>query len=140
MLEMAVAYSKEREQFGVPVGSFQAVKHAAAMMLVEVESTRSVVYFAASSVDLGLPEAALHAAAAKAQTTAAAARVADSALTVHGAIGYTYEYDLQLFYKRAKLDRELFGSPAVWNERIAAALRLAPEVRLPEPQPERATA
>jgi alkylation response protein AidB-like acyl-CoA dehydrogenase len=66
----------------------------------------------------------LHAAAAKAQVTAEGTRAADSALTLHGAIGYTWEYDLQLFYKRAKLDAYLFGSPATWNERIASALPL----------------
>jgi alkylation response protein AidB-like acyl-CoA dehydrogenase len=114
------------------------VQHAAASMLVDVESTRSVVYFAAASVDAGLPEAALHAAAAKAQTTAAAVRVAENALTVHGAIGYTYEYDLHYLYKRAKLDRELFGGPAVWNERIAAGLGLLPDVDVPARRPEQA--
>ena len=65
------------------------------------------------------PQSALHAAAVKAQVTAAGARVADSALTLHGAIGYTWEHDLHLFYKRAKLDEYLYGAPAAWNERIA---------------------
>ena len=63
---------------------------------------------------------------AKAQVTAAAAELADSALTLHGAIGYTWEHDLHLFYKRAKLDRVLFGTPAAWNERIADTLPLLP--------------
>jgi alkylation response protein AidB-like acyl-CoA dehydrogenase len=127
MLEMAVEYAKQRHQFGVPIGSFQAVKHAAAQMLVQVESARSIVYFAAASVQAGHPEAHLHAAAAKAQVTAGAAEAADTALTLHGAIGYTWEYDLQLYYKRAMLDRALFGAPSAWNERIAAALDLVPE-------------
>jgi len=125
MLELAVAYSKQRRQFGVPIGSFQAVKHAAATILVGVEAARSAVYFAAASVDAGGPEAFLHAAAVKAQVTAEAARSADSALAMHGAIGYTWEYDLQLFFKRAKLDERLLGTPAEWNERIAAGLALA---------------
>jgi alkylation response protein AidB-like acyl-CoA dehydrogenase len=124
MLDLAVAYSKQRHQFGVPIGSFQAVKHAAAMILVGVEAARSAVYFAAASVDAGGPEAFLHAAAVKAQVTAEGARTADSALTLHGAIGYTWEYDLQLFYKRARLDEKLLGPPAQWNERIAAGLAL----------------
>lgn len=124
MLDLAVEYSKQRQQFGVPIGSFQAVKHAAAMMLVAVEAARSVVYYAAASVDQGHDDAALHAAAAKAQACASAVQVADSALTVHGAIGYTWEHDLQLFYKRAKLDNHLFGTPSRWNERLADALPL----------------
>ncbi len=126
MLELAVAYSGQRTQFGVPIGSFQAVKHAAATMLVAEEASRSLVYYAAASVDAGLPEAPLHAAAAKAQVTSAAVESAESALTLHGAIGYTWEHDLQLFYKRAKLDLVLSGAPTVWNDRIADALDLIP--------------
>ncbi|MDX6251996.1 MAG: hypothetical protein QOF10_5356 [Kribbellaceae bacterium] len=124
MLDLAVEYSKQRHQFGVPIGSFQAVKHAAATILVGVEAARSVVYFAAASVDSDAPDAALHAAAAKAQVTAEGARAADGALTIHGAIGYTWEHDLQMFYKRAKLDEHLYGDPRVWNERIADGLAL----------------
>jgi alkylation response protein AidB-like acyl-CoA dehydrogenase len=124
MLELAVEYSKQRHQFGVPIGSFQAVKHAAATIEVEVEAGRSAVYFAAASVGAGLEEASLHAAAVKAQVTAAGARVADVALTMHGAIGYTWEHDLHLFYKRARLDEHLAGEPYWWNERIADALAL----------------
>jgi alkylation response protein AidB-like acyl-CoA dehydrogenase len=124
MLRLAVDYSKQRTQFGVPIGSFQAVKHTAAMMLVAVESSRSISYFATASVDQGGGDCALHAAVAKAQVTAAAGQAADSALTLHGAIGYTWEHDLQLFYKRAKLNEYLFGTPEVWNERLAAGLPL----------------
>jgi alkylation response protein AidB-like acyl-CoA dehydrogenase len=122
MLDMTVEYAKQRKQFGRPIAAFQAVKHAAAQMLVTVESSYSIALFAAASVQDAGPEAGLHAAAAKAQVTAHCADLADSALTVHGAIGYTWEYDLQLFYKRAKLDRVLFGPPEAWNERIAAML------------------
>jgi alkylation response protein AidB-like acyl-CoA dehydrogenase len=124
MLDLAVEYSKQRRQFGVPIGSFQAVKHAAATIEVGIEAGRSAVHFAAASMDAGDPAAPLHAAAVKAQVTAEGARAAESALTMHGAIGYTWEYDLQLFFKRARLDRELYGSPEVWNERIAAGLAL----------------
>jgi alkylation response protein AidB-like acyl-CoA dehydrogenase len=126
MLQLAVEYSKQRQQFGRPIGSFQAVKHAAAQMLVTVESAMSIVCYAAQSAEEGLPERATHAAVAKAQVTAGGADLADSALTLHGAIGYTWEHDLHLFYKRAKLDRVLFGTPAAWNERIADALPLLP--------------
>ena len=129
MLQLAVDYSKQRQQFGQPIGSFQAVKHAAAQMLVTVESSLSIVCYAAQSAEEGLPERATHAAVAKAQVTRGSADLADSALTLHGAIGYTWEHDLHLFYKRAKLDRVLFGTPAAWNERIAGALPLVPVTR-----------
>ncbi|MBJ7337523.1 acyl-CoA dehydrogenase family protein [Mycolicibacterium sp.] len=126
MLAMSVEYAKQRTQFGRPIAAFQAVKHAAAQMLVTVEAGYSVALFAAASLQDGAVDSGLHAAAAKAQVTADVATLADSALTVHGAIGYTWEYDLQLFYKRAKLNHVLFGAPSAWNERIAAALPLIP--------------
>jgi alkylation response protein AidB-like acyl-CoA dehydrogenase len=126
MLDMTVDYAKQRKQFGRPIGAFQAVKHATAQMLVTVESCYSIALFAAASAQEAGPEAVLHTAAAKAQVSQHCAELADSALTVHGAIGYTWEYDLQLFYKRAKLDRILFGPPAAWNERIAARLPIVP--------------
>jgi alkylation response protein AidB-like acyl-CoA dehydrogenase len=124
MLDATVEYVQQRKQFGVPIGSFQAVKHVAAEMLVKVEAARSIVYLAAASVESGHPDAPLHAAAAKAQVCGAASAAADSALTLHGAIGYTWEHDLQIYYKRAKLDGALFGSPATWNDRLADALAL----------------
>jgi|SRR5271166_4476871 len=126
MLQLAVDYSKQRQQFGRPIGSFQAVKHAAAQMLVTIESSISIVCYAAQSAEEGLPECATHAAIAKAQVTRGSAEIADIALTLHGAVGYTWEHDLQLFYKRAKLDRVLFGTPTAWNDRIADVLPLLP--------------
>lgn len=124
MLDATVEYTGQRRQFGVPIGSFQAVKHAAAEMLVKVESGRSIVYLAAASVGAGHPDAHLHAAAAKAQVCAGAGAAADSALLLHGAIGYTWEHELQIHYKRALLDAQLFGPPAAWNDRLADALDL----------------
>lgn len=124
MLEMAVEYSGQRHQFGVPIGSFQAVKHAAATIEVGVEAARSAVYYAAASVDVAHEDSRLHAAAVKAQVGAAGVAASDSALTMHGAIGYTWEHDLHLFYKRARLDAVLFGSPSLWNERLADSLAL----------------
>jgi alkylation response protein AidB-like acyl-CoA dehydrogenase len=124
MLDLAVTYSGQREQFGVPIGSFQAVKHAAATILVGIEAARSITYPAAAALDdeheLALPWAC----AAKAQVGASAVAAADSSLTMHGAIGYTFEHDLHRFYKRAKLDAQLFGSSAQWNERLASHLEL----------------
>jgi alkylation response protein AidB-like acyl-CoA dehydrogenase len=122
LLEMTVEYVAERRQFGVAVGSFQAVKHAAADMLVDVEACRSAVQYAAWAVDDGAADAAIHAAIAKSHVAAASSRVADRALFLHGAIGYTWEHDLQLLFKRVKSDALLFGDAAVHRDRIAAAL------------------
>lgn len=126
MLDLAVTYSLQRTQFGVPIGSFQAVKHAAATVLVGIEAARSITFYAAASVAQGHPERAVHAAVAKAQSTRSGVRAADATLTMHGAIGYTWEHDLQLFYKRANLDAALFGDPDAWDDRVADALALVP--------------
>jgi len=125
MLAMTVEYVGQRVQFGVPVGSFQAVKHCAADMLVDTEAVHSGVYFAAWALQEGEADGLMHAWIAKATATEAAVRCADRALQLHGAIGYTWEHDLQLFYKRAKLNLELGGPPRHYRERIAAALALA---------------
>ena len=125
MLDLAVEYSRQRRQFGRFIGEFQAVKHACAQMLVTVEAAYSITLYAAAALEAGAEDAAILAAVAKAQVTAHVADLADSALTVHGAIGYTWEHELQLHYKRAKLDRSLFGSPTVWNEQVATAVLAA---------------
>ncbi|MEP6874989.1 MAG: acyl-CoA dehydrogenase family protein [Burkholderiales bacterium] len=125
MLEMTVDYVSQRVQFGVPVGSFQAVKHAAAEAFVDIEAVHSGVYYTAWALANGEPDALLHAWIAKSFAGEAAVRTADCALRLHGAIGYTWEYDLQLLYKRAKINLELFGSPRGYRERIASAV-LAP--------------
>jgi alkylation response protein AidB-like acyl-CoA dehydrogenase len=130
MLDSTVEYVADRRQFGVPVGSFQAVKHAAAEMLVAIEGTRAVVHYAAWSVAAGEPDAAVDAWVAKARAARAASFVADKALFLHGAVGYTWEHDLQLLFKRAKSDAELFGGAGVYDDRIADALALVPAARL----------
>lgn len=124
MLEMSVEYSLIRHQFGVPIGSFQAVKHAAASMKVDVEAARSVIYYAAAALESEQSKSLLYSATTKAQVGAGAARAADSALTIHGAIGYTWEHDLHLFYKRARLDAVLLGGADEWNRTLADALEL----------------
>ncbi len=126
MLDMTVGYAKERKQFGVPIGSFQAVKHATAQMLVDIEAAHSGVYFAAWALDHEHAEDELHAWIAKAFAGEMGARAADSALFLHGAIGYTWEYDLQLYFKRAKANQELLGASKLYRERIAQALNLLP--------------
>jgi alkylation response protein AidB-like acyl-CoA dehydrogenase len=126
MLDLTVEYVGQRVQFGVPVGSFQAVKHAAAEMLVSIEGTRAAVHYAAWAVGDGEPGAEVDAWVAKAHAARSASFVADKALFLHGAVGYTWEHDLQLLFKRAKSDAQLFGGAGVYDERIADALQLVP--------------
>jgi alkylation response protein AidB-like acyl-CoA dehydrogenase len=124
MLELTTAYVADRRQFGVPVGSFQAVKHAAAEMLVDVEAARSAVRYASWAADAESDDALVWASIAKAHTATAGPRVADKALFLHGAIGYTWEHDLQFPFKRTKSDSWLFGSSAQHQDLIAARLGL----------------
>ena len=101
-----MTYAKEREQFARPIGSFQAVKHRCADMLVDVEGMRSAVYYAAWAIgpDQG-DEASVAASTAKVWCSDAGLRVAESALQVHGGIGFTWESDVHLYLKRAQLDQ-----------------------------------
>lgn len=122
MLDMTVRYLGEREQFGVLIGSFQALKHAAAEMLVEVEAARSATYFAAWSLEHGEADARLHASVAKFISGDGASRVAEAALSLHGAVGFTWEHDLHFLYKRAKVNLSLFGSPGRHRRAIGDAL------------------
>jgi alkylation response protein AidB-like acyl-CoA dehydrogenase len=126
MLDLTVEYIGQRVQFGVAVGSFQAVKHAAAEMLVALEGARAAMTYAAWAVGAGEPDAATDAWVAKATASRMAEHVADKALFLHGAVGYTWEHDLQLLLKRAKSDAALLGGPGAYDARIADALDLAP--------------
>lgn len=101
MLDMSVEYAKTRHQFGRPIGSFQAVKHMLADALLALQFARPVVYRAAYTLAKGGPDRALHVSMAKIYAAEAAQRVARNALQCHGAIGYSYEYDLHLFMKRS---------------------------------------
>jgi alkylation response protein AidB-like acyl-CoA dehydrogenase len=123
-LDLTVSYVREREQFGVAVGSFQAVKHAAAQMLVDIEATHSGVYYAAWALEHNQPDGEISAWIAKAFGTQTASKVADTALQLHGAIGYTWEYNLHVLFKRAKANVELYGPPRWYRGRIADALHL----------------
>jgi len=122
-MEMAVEYAKDRVQFGRPIGSFQAVKHRCADMLVDVEGMHSSAYYAAWAVGAADPEADAAASAAKVWCSDASARVMAGALQVHGGIGFTWEHDLHLYVKRAQLDRLRFGDATVHRERLARILR-----------------
>jgi len=119
-LDTTVAYVKERKQFGAPVGSFQAVSHRCAEMLVLTEGSRSAAYAAAWAADAdptGLPEAA---SIAKASASEAGRDVTAAAIQLHGGIGFTWEADLHWLYKRAQLDAGLLGSPRFHRARLAA--------------------
>ncbi len=122
VLDMSVAYAKERRQFGKPIGSFQAVKHRLADALVDVEGMRSNVYYAAWCIAVGEVTSPLAASAAKAWCGDAAGRVMASGLQVHGGIGFTWEHDLHLFVKRSQLDQTSFGDAVFHRERIASML------------------
>ena len=122
-LDMAVNYAKERQQFGRPIGSFQAVKHRCADMLVDVEGMRSAVYWAAWCLAAGDPDAAVAASTAKVWCTDAAKRVMASALQVHGGIGFTWEHDVHLYLKRSQLDQVSFGDATFHRSRLADLLR-----------------
>jgi alkylation response protein AidB-like acyl-CoA dehydrogenase len=131
VLEMTVQYAKDRVQFGRPIGSFQAVKHRCADMLVDVEGMRSAVYYAAWCLAAGSPDATTAASAAKIWCSEAAARVMASGLQVHGGIGFTWEHDLHLFVKRSQLDQVSFGDAPWHRDRLAGMLRHLAEAGLP---------
>jgi alkylation response protein AidB-like acyl-CoA dehydrogenase len=122
-LDMAVQYAKDRVQFGRPIGSFQAVKHRCADMLVDVEGMRSTVYWAAWCIGAGDSDAAVAASTAKIWCSDASKRVMASALQVHGGIGFTWEHDLHFFLKRAQLDQLAFGDASFHRARLTAQLR-----------------
>jgi alkylation response protein AidB-like acyl-CoA dehydrogenase len=123
VLDMTVEHAKTRVQFGKPIGSFQAVKHRCADMLVDVEGMRSTTYHAAWSLAADDPGASVAASTAKAWSGDASRRVMASGLQVHGGIGFTWEHDLHLYLKRAQLDGVSFGDAAFHRDRIATLLR-----------------
>ena len=135
-MDMAVDYAKERKQFGRPIGSYQAVSHACAQMLLETEGARSAVYYAAWAADNEPEMAPLGASVAKAYASDAAWRVTASALQVHGGIGFTWEHDLHLWLKRARCGAAYFGDSA-WHRERVAGLFIDRDVR---PRPEEAGA
>ena len=119
-MEMAVEYARERKQFGRPIGSYQAVSHRCAQMLLEVEGSRSGAYYAAWCADSEPESLPAAASGAKAYSSDAGWRVCGSSLQVHGGIGFTWEHDLHFFLKRAKTNAMLFGSAREHRERVAS--------------------
>jgi alkylation response protein AidB-like acyl-CoA dehydrogenase len=122
LLELTVRYARERVQFGSPIGRFQGVKHPLADAYVDVESFRSLCTFAAWALDESPEQAPLAVSRAKAYASEAFPRLALDCVQLHGAIGYTWEYDAQLYLKRAKVMRPAFGDADFHYER---AYRLA---------------
>ena len=128
-LQLAVDYTKERVQFGKPVASFQAIKHRVAEMMVRMETARSTVLGVASRVSQGaqgngLDDAALAAevAAARVQATEAYRYCAQEAIQLHGGVGFTWEYDPQMHFKRAQWASQWLGPTRDWREALAAHL------------------
>ncbi|HVN38527.1 MAG TPA: acyl-CoA dehydrogenase family protein [Myxococcota bacterium] len=123
-LDLSVAYAKERVQFGRPIGSFQAIKHKCADMMLLVESARSAAWHAAHSAQAGGHELAVAASLAKAWCGDAFFHCAAEAIQIHGGVGFTWEYDPHLYFKRARSSQSLLGEPSYHRERVARSMGL----------------
>jgi alkylation response protein AidB-like acyl-CoA dehydrogenase len=121
-LEMSVGYAMVRVQFGRAIGSFQAVKHKCADMLIETEIAKSAAYYAGWAVTAGDAELRIAAPLAKSYCSETFFHAASETIQIHGGIGFTWEHDAHLYFKRAKTDDLLFGTPA--DHRAALAARL----------------
>lgn len=123
-LDLTLAYTGQRMQFGRSIASFQAVKHRCAKMLVTIEVARSAVYGAATLADGGADAATLafHAAQALTEAVEAARYCTQESIQLHGGVGYTWEYDPQLYFKRAQAASQRLGAPRWWCARVAAQL------------------
>ncbi|HEV8439144.1 MAG TPA: acyl-CoA dehydrogenase [Methylomirabilota bacterium] len=124
VLDMTVEYAKIRQAFGRPIGSYQGVKHRAADMLVDVENSKSITYYAAWALDEGVAEGPLAVSMAKAYASDAYRRVAAAGIQLHGGIGFTWEHDLHLYFKRAKGSEFTFGDATYHRERVAQLVNL----------------
>lgn len=122
LLTMTVDYVKVRQQFGRPIGSFQAVKHRASDMLMALRGLRAATYYAALSLDAGSPDATISASVAKAFAAEQVPAIAGEALQLHGGIGFTWEHDLHLYLRRAKTDEVLSGDASFHHERVALGI------------------
>jgi len=119
-LDIAVAYAKEREQFGRPIGAYQAVSHRLAEMLWDVEEARSLLYYAAWCADANPEALPLAASMVKARASDAACQVTHNAVQTLGGIGFTWEHDIHFFLKRARVSAQLLGTPSRHRDRVAA--------------------
>lgn len=121
-LDRTVAYAKERVQFGRPIGSFQAYKHRLADMMIEIEQARSAVYWAACAVDEGSNEAQIALHAAKSFCADTFFMCAGNMIQLHGGIGFTWEHDAHLYFKRARSIQTLLGNGDFHREQVAASI------------------
>ena len=121
-MEMAVEYAKDRQQFGRPIGAYQAVSHRCAQMLLETENARSLVYGAAWAADAEPESLPTAASMAKAYASDAGWRVPNASIQVHGGIGFTWEHDLHFFLKRGRANAAIFGDAKWHRERVADAV------------------
>jgi alkylation response protein AidB-like acyl-CoA dehydrogenase len=124
VLDMTTEYAKIRIAFGKPIGSYQGVKHRAADMLVDVENAKSLTYYAAWTMDENAPEAPLAASMAKAYVSDAYRKVSGAGIQLHGGIGFTWEHDLHLYFKRAKSSEFTFGDATYHREKVAQLISL----------------
>jgi alkylation response protein AidB-like acyl-CoA dehydrogenase len=122
VVDRTVAYARDRVQFGLPIGAFQGVKHRCADMFVTTEAAATLVAAAADALSVGQHDAALLAAMAKSFACRGASETAGRGVQLHGGIGYTWEHDMHIFLKRAKLNEALFGDNHVQRRAIAAAV------------------
>jgi alkylation response protein AidB-like acyl-CoA dehydrogenase len=118
-LQLTAEFAKQRIQFDTPIGRFQGVKHPLAEMYVDVESYKSLVYYAAWALDQGSEDAALAVSRAKAYASESFARIGVDGVQIHGGVGFTWEYDIQLYLKRSKWARPAFGDADYHYERVA---------------------
>jgi len=118
-LDVTVEYAKTRKQFGKPIGMFQAVQHHCADMYLETESSRSAAYYAAWTLEENTPEASVAVSIAKVYASDAGRTVGNRGIQVHGGMGFTWENDVHLFYRRAKASETAFGDSIFHRERIA---------------------
>jgi alkylation response protein AidB-like acyl-CoA dehydrogenase len=132
LLDLTVEYAKTRKQFGRPIGQFQAVQHQCADMLVLTESSRSAAYYAAYAIQEGIPEAPLAVSVAKAYASEAYRETGNRAIQVHGGMGFTWENDAHLYYRRAKVSEQMFGDATFHREVIAKLVVDANPVRQEE--------
>jgi len=124
IFDITLAYAKQREQFGEPIGSFQAIKHKFADMLVALERARATSYFAALTIAEDDDRRSLAASIAKAAAGDCAALLAKEGIQIHGGIGYTWEHDMHLYVRRVKSNSLLFGSAAQHRARVADLIGL----------------
>jgi alkylation response protein AidB-like acyl-CoA dehydrogenase len=137
-LELTVAYAKTRKQFGKPIGIFQAVQHLCADMYLETESSRSATYYAAWALEENVPDAAAAVSVAKMYASDASRNVGNRGIQVHGGMGFTWENDIHLYYRRAKASETMLGDAAFHRERIARMVIDGAASSKKRQQPERA--